>query len=120
MASCARPATTPATSPTASRSPRYPSPTARKLTFSTEKDDKGNLIPVDANLCIECHQGRESTVTVNNAIAAAKPKSDDEVVLKADGKTPALSFRNVHYFAAGATLFGDAAQGAYQYDEAEV
>ncbi len=93
-----------------------PFPNGKTLTFSTEKDDKGNLKPVDANLCIECHQGRESTVTMNNAIAAANPKSDDEVVLKADGKTPALSFRNVHYFAAGATLFGDAAQGAYQYD----
>ena len=93
-----------------------PFPNGKSLTFSTEKDDKGNLKPVDANLCLECHQGRESTVTVNNAIANAKPKSDDEVVLKADGKTPALSFRNVHYFAAGATLFGDAAQGAYQYD----
>jgi hypothetical protein len=93
-----------------------PFPNGKSLTFSTEKDDKGNLKPVDANLCLECHQGRESTVTMNNAIAAAKPKSDDEVVMKADGKTPALSFRNVHYFAAGATLFGDAAQGAYQYD----
>jgi hypothetical protein len=93
-----------------------PFPNGKSLTFSTEKDDKGNLKPVDANLCLECHQGRESTVTVNNAIAAAKPKSDDEVVLKADGKTPALSFRNVHYFAAGATLFGDVAQGAYQYE----
>jgi nitrate reductase cytochrome c-type subunit len=93
-----------------------PFPNGAKLTFSTEKDDQGNLLPVDANLCLECHQGRESTVTVNNAIAATKPKSDDEVVLRADGKTPALSFRNVHYFAAGATLFGNAAQGAYQYD----
>ncbi len=93
-----------------------PFPNGKSLTFSTEKDDKGNLKPVDANLCLECHQGRESTVTMNNAIAATKPKSDDEVVMKADGKTPALSFRNVHYFAAGATLFGDAAQGAYQYD----
>jgi hypothetical protein len=93
-----------------------PFPNGKSLTFSTEKDDQGNLKPVDSNLCLECHQGRESTVTVNNAIAAAKPKSDDEVVLRADGKTPALSFRNVHYFAAGATLFGNAAQGAYQYD----
>ena len=34
-------------------------PSGASLTFSTKKDDKGNLIPVDANLCIECHQGRE-------------------------------------------------------------
>jgi hypothetical protein len=91
-----------------------PFPSGAKLTFSTEKDDKGNLKPVDANLCIECHQGRESTNSVN---AVLKPfaKDMDKVALKDDGKTPALSFRNIHYFAAGATLFGDAAKGAYQY-----
>ena len=62
--------------------------------------------PVDANLCIECHQGREFTVTVNNYLAG-KPL---------DTADPKISFKNVHYFAAGATLFGDAAKGAYQYD----
>jgi uncharacterized protein (DUF2147 family) len=83
-----------------------PFPSGVSLTFSTEKDADGNLKPVDANLCIECHQGRESTVTVNNYLAG---KDLD----KAD---PKISFKNVHYFAAGATLFGDAAKGAYQYD----
>jgi hypothetical protein len=91
-----------------------PFPSGAKLTFSTEKDDKGNLKPVDANLCIECHQGRESTNSVNAALKTFADKPD-EVAVKADG-TPALSFRNVHYFAAGATLFGDTAKGAYQYD----
>ncbi len=28
----------------------------------------------------------------------------------------ALSFRNVHYFAAGATLFGTEVKGAYEFD----
>jgi hypothetical protein len=83
-----------------------PFPSGVSLTFSTEKDADGNLLPVDANLCIECHQGRESTVTVNNYLG-------DKPVDTAD---PKISFRNVHYFAAGATLFGDAAKGAYQYD----
>ena len=82
-----------------------PFPNGARLTFSTEKDDKGNLKPVDANLCIECHQGRESTVTVNNYLA-------DKPVDKVD---PAIGFKNVHYFAAGATLFGTQAQGAYEY-----
>jgi hypothetical protein len=63
----------------------------------------------DNNLCLNCHQGRESTVSVNNHIGDA---ADDEV---ADG----LGFRNVHYFAAGATRYGDEAQGAYQYDGKE-
>jgi hypothetical protein len=83
-----------------------PFPSGASLTFSTEKDADGKLLPVDANLCIECHQGRESTVTVNNYLA-------DKPVDTAD---PKISFKNIHYFAAGATLFGDAAKGAYQYN----
>ncbi len=83
-----------------------PFPSGVSLTFSTEKDAKGNLVPVDSNLCIECHQGRESTVTVNNYLAG-KPL---------DTVDPKISFKNVHYFAAGATLFGDAAKGAYEYE----
>jgi len=62
-------------------------------------DDPGS------NLCINCHQGRESTVSVNNAIGDSP---DDEV---AEG----LSFRNIHYFAAAATLFGTEAKGVYEY-----
>jgi hypothetical protein len=63
----------------------------------------------DANLCINCHQGRESTVSVNSRIASAAVEDDDAV-------SSGLSFRNIHYFAAGATLFGNEVQGAYQYD----
>jgi hypothetical protein len=92
-----------------------PFPSGVSLTFSTEKDANGALIPVESNVCIECHQGRESTNSVNAAIAFAKPKSDDEVTLRSDGKTPAISFKNIHYFAAGATLFGTQAKGAYEY-----
>jgi hypothetical protein len=84
-----------------------PFPSGATLTFSTEKDDKGNLKPVDANLCIECHQGRESTLSVNNALAAFK---------EADKPDAKIRFRNVHYFAAGATLFGTSAKGIYEYD----
>jgi hypothetical protein len=58
-----------------------------------------------ANLCITCHQGRESTVSVNKAIG---DKPDDTV-------DPALRFINPHYFGAGATLFGTEAKGAYEY-----
>ncbi len=80
-------------------------PNGAQLTFSTEKDANGNLKPVDSNLCLECHQGRESTVTVNNYLAGKDPD-------KVDAK---IGFKNVHYFAAGATLFGTQAQGAYEY-----
>jgi len=58
-----------------------------------------------SNLCLECHQGRESTVSVNRAIGTSEPDAVNEK----------LSFRNVHYFAAGATLFGTDAKGMYEY-----
>jgi hypothetical protein len=63
----------------------------------------------DANLCLNCHQGRESTVSVNNLIEGLEPDAGDE----------RLRFLNVHYFAAGATLFGTEAKGAYEYEGKE-
>jgi hypothetical protein len=67
--------------------------------------DTGNP---DSNICLNCHQGRESTVSLNAAIASVGV-GDDEV-------SENLSFRNPHYFAAGATLFGTDAKGAYEYE----
>ena len=60
----------------------------------------------DSNLCINCHQGRQSTVSVNRSIAN----------LDLDTPSDTIRFANVHYFAAGATLFGTEARGAYEYD----
>jgi hypothetical protein len=65
--------------------------------------DSGNP---DTNMCLNCHQGRQSTVSVNRATAD----------LPADTPSENLRFLNVHYFAAGATLFGTEAKGAYEYD----
>lgn len=65
----------------------------------------------EANLCIVCHQGRESTRSVDTAIGSLR---DDELKTDDNGNS-VLTFRNVHYFAAGATLFGTEAQGAYEY-----
>lgn len=71
----------------------------------------------DANLCLNCHQGRQSKASVDAYLtrlgATEKP---DEVAKDKDGK-PAISFRNPHYFAAGATLLGTEVQGGYEYDE---
>ncbi len=64
---------------------------------------------VSSNLCLACHQGRESTVSVNRVLAD----------LPADTPSDTIRFRNVHYFAAGATLFGSEAQGIYQYPNKE-
>ncbi|HWU27016.1 MAG TPA: hypothetical protein VN154_11505, partial [Rhizomicrobium sp.] len=64
--------------------------------------DTGNN---DANLCMSCHQGRESTASVNKAIAG----------LPLDTPDPKLNFLHVHYFPAGATLYGTEAKVAYEY-----
>jgi hypothetical protein len=63
----------------------------------------------DTMLCMQCHQGRESTVSVNERIEGLDP----------DTVSDTLGFLNVHYFAAGATRFGTQAQGAYEYDSQE-
>lgn len=85
-----------------------PFPSGRSLTFS-ERNADGQLVPNDSNLCLECHQGRESA---NSVDAALRGKDADTV-----DKT--ISFKNIHYFAAGATLFGNEARGLYEYPDKE-
>jgi hypothetical protein len=80
-------------------------PSGATLSFAQDAD--GKLVADESNLCLLCHQGRESTTSVNRTIAGSGAK-DDEVSTK-------IGFRNVHYFAAGATLFGTDAKGAYEY-----
>ncbi len=60
-------------------------------------------------LCLECHQGRSSTVAVNTAITSAAAPNED---------TPraTLRFQNIHYYAAGASLFGTVVKGGYEYE----
>ena len=82
-------------------------PSGKTLSFA--KDADGRNVADDSNLCILCHQGRESTLSVNNYLGN---REDDTV-------EPALSFRNIHYLGAGATLFGADAAGAYQYADKE-
>jgi hypothetical protein len=55
--------------------------------------------------CMACHQGTESGASVERAVAT----------LNADAVEPKLGFVNVHYRAAGATLYGAMAHGGYQY-----
>jgi hypothetical protein len=73
------------------------------------KDAEGAWVADESNLCILCHQGRESTTSVNNYLAGKEDDTPD----------PSLSFKNVHYFPAGATVFGADAAGAYQYADQE-
>jgi hypothetical protein len=65
--------------------------------------DTGNN---DSNLCMTCHQGRESTASVNKAIAGLPPDTPD----------PKLAFVHVHYFPAGATRYGTEAKIGYEYE----
>jgi hypothetical protein len=62
----------------------------------------------DSNVCLECHQGRTSKLTIDQRIMQAG--------VGADEVSETLAFANPHYFAAGATHFGTEARGAYEYD----
>jgi hypothetical protein len=61
------------------------------------------------NVCIDCHQGRQSTVSVNEVTAGL---DEDEV-------NEELSFLNIHNNAAGATQHGTEAKGGYEYEGQE-
>ena len=56
--------------------------------------------------CMDCHQGRQSTVSVNEAVAGLEDDTPDE----------SLSFLNIHNKAAGPTQYGTEAKGGYEYD----
>jgi hypothetical protein len=86
---------------------RYPVADATFPSGATASFGESN----DSNICIQCHQGRESTSSLDAHIAASGA-ADDEV-------SESLSFRNPHYFAAGATLFGTEVAGAYEFDGQE-
>lgn len=58
-------------------------------------------------VCMQCHQGRASTETVDNGIASAGVGDDTP--------SSSLRFSNVHYFAAAATMYGTLVRGGYQY-----
>jgi hypothetical protein len=69
------------------------------------KDVDGKYVNNDNNVCIMCHQGRESTASLNAKIGDSEPNTIN----------PKLTFSNVHYYAAGATIFGNDVQVAYQF-----
>ncbi len=57
-----------------------------------------------SNICMGCHQGRASTVQVNDAVSNGQ------------NSYPSYDFINIHYYAVGATLFGTDVKGGYEYD----
>ncbi|HEX2997691.1 MAG TPA: hypothetical protein VHP14_22905, partial [Anaerolineales bacterium] len=91
--------------------------------FETDKD--GNPVPYvvtgfgDASRCLVCHQGRESKASVDAQIARFKVDDVDAVVapIKDDqGKDVTFGFRNIHYYAAAATMYGTEVKGGYEYE----
>ncbi|MBM2847554.1 MAG: cytochrome c family protein, partial [Anaerolineales bacterium] len=87
------------------------------------KDDEGNTIVIsglgDAARCMVCHQGRESKASVDAQIEQFKVTDVDAVVapIKNDqGQDVRFGFRNIHYFAAAATLYGTYVKGGYEYE----
>jgi hypothetical protein len=58
--------------------------------------------------CISCHQGRESQQSVDAAIEKAGASA-------VDTSSDKLSFINIHYAAAAASLYGTEAKGGYEY-----
>jgi hypothetical protein len=74
-------------------------------------------------ICMTCHQGRESKVSVDKKIADFAIEDVDAqvkplVTKDAAGKETKRSFgfSNVHYFAAGGTLYAGEAHMGYEYD----
>jgi hypothetical protein len=79
-------------------------PSGKSVSFGG-KDVDGNFMANDNNICLMCHQGRESTASLNAKIGSAEFNTVN----------PKLTFSNVHYYAAGGSLFGNDVQTAYQF-----
>lgn len=60
-----------------------------------------------SNMCMACHQGRESGVSVDSNAA--------NTVMQSPTDYPSFDFVNRHYFAAAAILFGSDVTAAYEY-----
>ena len=68
----------------------------------------------DEARCMECHQGRESMVSVNAKILETTG-AEDLAAVELDAVTEGLGFSNVHYYAAAASKYGTLAKGGYEY-----
>jgi hypothetical protein len=72
------------------------------VTIEVAEGDEGGL-------CMQCHQGRSSGLTVARATAD----------LPSDEVSDTLRFSNIHYFPAGATRYGADAAPGYQFEGQE-
>ena len=70
-------------------------------------------------ICMTCHQGRQSKVSVDKKITDFAVTDVDAVVAPIkdkDGKDVFFTFPNVHYFAAAGTLYGSQVHVGYEYE----
>ncbi|MCE9637781.1 MAG: cytochrome c family protein [Planctomycetes bacterium] len=81
----------------------------------------------DESRCMVCHQGRESKYTLDSMISLAfvdgtttpktlLPIDVDAVDTSSSDGDGTIGFKNIHYFAAAATLYGRDASVGYEYD----
>lgn len=68
----------------------------------------------DEARCMECHQGRQSAISVDGAVAGAAGV-EDVAEVDPDGILEELGFANIHYYPAAATKYGTLAKGGYEY-----
>jgi hypothetical protein len=82
----------------------YPSTatTSQISSVTIANGPKGSPTQDDSFVCMTCHRGRESTLTLNAADAGATTAFT-------------VKFKNSHYLAAGASVYGSKAAVAYQY-----
>jgi predicted CXXCH cytochrome family protein len=59
-------------------------------------------------ICMTCHQGRASGADVDKVVTASGVTGEDTA-------SPMITFTNIHYYPAAATLFAGRAKGGYQY-----
>jgi len=62
--------------------------------------------------CMQCHQGRASTTSVNAGLAEAGMDGEEDL----DTVSEEVGFSNIHYYAAAATRLGHEVMGGYEYE----
>ncbi len=61
-------------------------------------------------ICMTCHQGRASGADVDKVVMASGVTNEDTA-------SPMITFTNIHYYPAAATLYAGRAKGGYQYSD---
>lgn len=81
-------------------------PSGEVITGPLDENENPTALGAEG-ICMQCHQGRYSGPGVDSYLAGKGVAED----------TPSsgLGFRNIHYYPAGATMYGTLVKGGYQY-----